>query len=266
MSLAQHKDDRLRFEQQLTNSRNDVIPFIEAHFPLRPGMQVMEIGCGEGGVLQPFLEKGCHCVGVDLVPARIALARSFLGDYEKEGRLRLIAQNIYDVDFHGAFQHAFDLILLKDAIEHIPDQERLIGYLKTLLKPGGQVFFGFPPWYMPHGGHQQICQNRLLSMLPYIHLLPGRLYPALLKTFGEKPDTIHELLDVKSTGISIERFERIVKKQGFRVSSRCHFLINPIYRYKFGLKPRRQAAFITALPWLRDFLTTCVYYLITPAE
>ena len=49
----------------------------------------------------------------------------------------------------------FDLILLKDVIEHIPDQERVIPYLKEFLKPGGRVFFGFPPWYMPHGGHQQ---------------------------------------------------------------------------------------------------------------
>lgn len=265
MSLPQHQDARLRFEQQSVNARNDVIPFIEEKIPVRTGMRVMEIGCGEGGVLLPFLEKGCHCTGVDLVPARIAFAEDFLSDYRNKGQVQLIAKNIYDVDFYGAFKHSFDLILLKDAIEHIPDQEKLIGYLKELLQPGGHIFFGFPPWYMPFGGHQQICSNRFLSKLPYMHLLPRPLYKALLKAGKEDAPTLQELLEIKDTGISIERFERIVRKQGFTVTHKRHFLINPIYRYKFNLRPRNQIGIVRALPYVRDFFTTCVYYLITPA-
>jgi SAM-dependent methyltransferase len=266
MSLPQHKDAGLRFRQQVDNSAAYVIPFIQEAFPLRPGMQVMEIGCGEGGVLQPFLEKGCHCVGVELVSSRIALARRFLEKEIKEGVLRLIHKNIYDLDFLGEFKGAFDLIILKDAIEHIPDQGRLMGYLKQLLKPGGVVFLGFPPWYMPHGGHQQVCHNKVLSMFPYVHLLPAPLYRSLLKACGEAPATIKELLEIKETGISIERFTRILKRNDYRVVHKRFYLINPIYRYKFGWKPRVQSPVVAAIPFFRNFVTTCVYYLVSASD
>lgn len=262
MALQQHKDANLRYQQQVDNSRTYVLPFIEQAMPLVPGMRVMEIGCGEGGVLTPLLEKGCQCVGVDLDPIRIELANNFLSSYVQSGQLRLISKNIYDVDFLGEFRNSFDLIILKDAIEHIPDQSKIIGYLKNLLTPNGQVYFGFPPWYMPHGGHQQICNSKVLSMLPYIHLLPRPLYRALLKAGGEHNSTIQELMEIKDTGISIERFEKIVKQQGFTVTLKKHYLINPIYKYKFGLQPRTQWAPVTHLPFVRNFVTTCVYYLI----
>ncbi|MHB1921642.1 MAG: class I SAM-dependent methyltransferase [Chitinophagaceae bacterium] len=262
MSLAQHTDAQLRFDQQVNNSRNFVLPFIEKVFPVLPPMRVMEIGCGEGGVLYPFLEKGCEAVGIDLEESRIRLAENFLHEFVCGKKVRLIARNIYDLDFLGEFSHYFDLILLKDAIEHIPDQERLIGYLGNLLSPGGQIFFGFPPWYMPLGGHQQICKNRILSLFPYIHLLPTRLYRRLLLSAGEDQDTILELLEIKSTGISIERFEKILRRQHYQITRHQHYLFNPIYQYKFGLKPRKQLGIIVAIPYLRNFFTTCVYYLV----
>ncbi|HVB02564.1 MAG TPA: class I SAM-dependent methyltransferase [Chitinophagaceae bacterium] len=264
MTLVQHTDSQVRFDQQVENSAAYVIPFIEETFPLTATMRVMEIGCGEGGVLKPLLDRGLSCVGVDLVPERIALAGQYLSEFVSRGKLRLIARDIYDLDFLGEFRGYFDLIILKDAIEHIPDQARIIGYLKELLKPGAQVFFGFPPWYMPHGGHQQICQSRVLSMWPYVHLLPKSVYRALIRAFREDPSTLQELMEVRSTGISIERFERILKQQGYIISGKRHYLINPIYQVKFHLKPRRQLKLISGIPYIRDLLTTCVYYLVKP--
>jgi len=154
------------------------------------------------------------------------------------------------------------LIILKDVVEHIPDQEKFIPYLKKFLKPGGYVYFGFPPWYMPHGGHQQVCSNKFLSILPWFHLLPTFIYKKFLQLFGENQFTIKELLEIKDTGISIERFERIVQKANYTIPAKTFYLINPIYRYKFGLQPRKQIKWIAAIPFIRNFFTTCVYYLI----
>lgn len=265
MALEHHLDATLRHKQQVDNSRDYVLPFIQQEFPQLEGLRVMEVGCGEGGVLTPLLEKGCNCVGVDLAPDRIELAKTFLQQYLDNGQLKLIAKNIYDLDFLGEFRNSFDVIILKDAIEHIPDQEKIIGHLKQLLSPRGQVYFGFPPWYMPHGGHQQICKNKFLSMVPYIHLLPRPLYKGVLRLFGEGDDVVIDLMDVKSTGISIERFERIVKRQQYKITQRRFYLINPIYKYKFGVSARVQLKPIAAIPFFRNFVTTCVYYMIKPA-
>lgn len=262
MSLAQHKDAKLRYQQQVDNAAAFVIPFIEESVPVHAGMRVMEIGCGEGGVLKPFLDKGCHCVGVELEASRTALANQFLQEFVNSRLLHLINKNIYDLDFLGEFKNSFDLIILKDAIEHIPDQNRLMGYLKQLLTPDGVIFLGFPPWYMPHGGHQQVCQNKVLSMFPYVHLLPAGVYKAILKACKEDAATIKELLEIKSTGISIERFERILKQNHYDIVHKRFYLINPIYKFKFGWKPRIQSGLISKIPFFRNFVTTCMYYLI----
>jgi len=262
LALKQHKDDQVRFDQQVDNSQAYVLPFIENTKTIAHGSNILEIGCGEGGVLLPFAEKGCFCVGVDLEKKRIDLANGFLEKEVAVGKMEFMCKNIYDDDFVERFKGFFDVIILKDVIEHVYEQEKFIPFLRKLLKTDGQIFFGFPPWYMPFGGHQQLCQKKITSVLPYYHILPRFIYKGILKMAGETPDMIRELLQIKDTQITIERFERIVKKSGFKILCKQHYLINPIYKYKFGLQPRKQIGLISAIPYVRDFLTTCVYYTI----
>jgi hypothetical protein len=115
---------------------------------------------------------------------------------------------------------------------------------------------------MPFGGHQQVCKNKLLSLMPYTHLLPMPLYKALIRAFGENKEVLDELVEIKTLGISIERFERIVKQENYAIASRTLYLINPIYKYKFGISARKQFGLIALLPFIRNFFTTCAYYLI----
>jgi hypothetical protein len=115
---------------------------------------------------------------------------------------------------------------------------------------------------MPFGGHQQLCRKKWASVIPWYHILPTPIYKGILKMAGEANVVIDELLEIKDTRITIERFEHIVKASGLQVLNKQHYLINPIYKYKFGLQPRKQLAPITWLPYLRDFVTTCVYYTV----
>jgi 2-polyprenyl-3-methyl-5-hydroxy-6-metoxy-1,4-benzoquinol methylase len=252
----------MRFDQQVENARDYVIPFIEQKLKLESGMRVLEVGCGEGGVLKPFFDRGLTTLGVDLDQPRLDLAEDFLSNEIITGRMVFLNQNILEKTFTDQYTGHFDLIILKDVIEHIHGQETFIPFLGTLLRPGGQIFFGFPPWYMPFGGHQQIAKGKWTSKIPWYHLLPMSWYVAILKWGGEGQHAIDSLIDVKQTGISIERFERICKQSGFRIIERQWFLINPIYRFKFGLKPRKQFYLLGLIPFFRNFWTTCAYYTI----
>jgi SAM-dependent methyltransferase len=255
-----HGDRKRYFDIQVLNAEKYVIPFIEEKISIKPGMRILEIGCGEGGVLKAFINKGCVGIGVELDAVRIGDAQKFLPEDIAAGRLKFVTKDIYQSDPETDFNGPFDIIVLKDVIEHIHDQAKLIGWMKNFLKPGGIVFFGFPPWYMPFGGHQQICKSKI-SKLPYIHLLPKSIYKAILKN---RKENVEEMMEIRETGISIERFEKICKKEGYSFLNKCHYFINPIYEWKFGLKPKKQAAIVKAIPFFRNFLTTCVYYIITP--
>lgn len=258
-----HQDKRTYFDYQHRTAKEYILPYVRQHHPLPAGSKVLEIGCGEAGVLKAFLEENCRCVGIELHESRIETAVSFMPEPVASGQLQLIARNIYDIDPEKELDFRFDLIILKDVIEHIPDQDRFMHFLQAFLAPGGVVFFAFPPWYMPFGGHQQICRNKWLSKLPYYHLLPAALYHQVLRWGGETAQTIQELQEIKDTGISIERFEQILRKRNYAVLQRKIFLINPIYQFKFGWAPRTQNALLSNLPYVRDFLSTAVYFLVT---
>jgi SAM-dependent methyltransferase len=262
MALEHHSNHKMRFDQQVDNSLHYVLPFIEQTLPINKQMKVLEIGCGEGGVLKPFQLKGAFCLGVDLNQIRIDLANEFLHEEVAAGQMKFMYKNIYDDDFQTEFESFFDLIILKDVIEHIHNQEEFMPFMKKLLKPKGQVFFGFPPWYMPFGGHQQVAKQKLTSKIPYYHILPKPIYKTLLKWGGEEEHTIEELLEIKDTGISIERFERIAIASDYSIINKQWYLINPIYKFKFGLKPRKQIWPLGAIPFVRNFVTTCAYYTI----
>jgi len=255
-----HQNKKAYFEEQIHTTRNYVIPFIENFLQLDSSCKLLEVGCGEGGNLIPFLDKGCLVTGVDISISKISNADTFLKTHPGARHLALLAQDIYDTS--EILHQDFDLIIMRDVIEHIHDQDRFMGYIKRFLKPEGLFLLIFPPWYNPFGGHQQICRNRVLSRLPYFHLLPGWLYRFTLRAGGENKTTIAELLEIKQTGISIERFRKIAKKHDYEVIKETFYFINPNYEIKFGLSPRKQSKFIAALPFIRNLFTTSVYYLI----
>ena len=257
-----HADRKRYFDMQVLNAEKYVIPFIEKKFLIKPGMRVLEIGAGEGGVLKAFVNKGCTGVGVELNESRVVNGSLWLKEDIESGKLSFFVNDIYDTDIN-TLGGEFDIIVLKDVIEHIHDQARLIERLHSFLKPGGVIYFGFPPWQMPFGGHQQMCVHSL-SKVPYLHLLPKFIYKNMLKLFKEDEGTVELLLEIKDTGISIERFEKIVEEKKYQTLEKTHYLINPIYEWKFGWKPKVQNSLVTKIPYLRNYITTCVYYLITP--
>jgi SAM-dependent methyltransferase len=239
-----------------------ILPYLQQHWNFPSGMRVLEIGCGEAGVLQAFTDLGYTCTGIELEESRLEYAREYMRDELATGKVQFLNKDIYDVDPEKDLGSRFDLIILKDVIEHIPQQEKFIPQLQRFLSPGGVVFFAFPPWMMPYGGHQQVLPGKIASKLPYYHLLPGKLYPWTLKLLGVNANGIATMEEIRSTGISIERFERIVKKSNFQVAHRQFYLFNPIYEYKFGIKPRLQSGLVARIPWLRNFLTMGMYYIV----
>src|SRR5258706_16485841 len=98
-----HADRKRYFEIQFSNAEKYVIPFIEEKFSIKPGMRVLEIGCGEGGVLKAFINRGCAGVGVELEAVRIEHAKEYLPEDIAAGRIKFIIKDIYDVDIEKDF-------------------------------------------------------------------------------------------------------------------------------------------------------------------
>lgn len=262
-----HKDKSRYFNMQRQVTLTDVIPFVEAVVGKLHGKRVLEIGCAEAGVLKAFIDHGNTGAGVELSQYRYELACQNLSTEVQAGKAKFYNKNIYDIiDPSVELGGLFDLIVLKDVIEHIPEQKKFIASLHRFLLPGGSIFFAYPPWWMPFGGHQQICTNSWLQKIPWIHLLPFKAYRFLLKKGGESELTIQELMDIKKTGILMEQLVGFVRKAGYTISAEKHWLVNPIYQFKFGWKKRLVPGFLTRMLFIRNFYTTAHYLLFHKAS
>jgi SAM-dependent methyltransferase len=254
---TRHKDHKQYFDELAVTSQKYFLPYIERFFKIDSQLRIIEIGCGEGGNLLPFARMGCDVTGVDIAEGKIKSAITY---FEQEGsQARFIASDVFKLK---ELEHQFDLIICHDVIEHITDKKGFISKCQMLLKPQGLMFMSFPAWQMPFGGHQQICQSKLLSHLPWFHLLPRFMYKGLLKLFHERESAINELLDIKQCKCPIERFERVIKDSPFRKLDRMFWFINPHYETKFHLKPRKLWRWVGVIPWIRNFFTTSSFYML----
>ena len=196
-------------------------------------------------------------MGVDLSEQRIRQAKEFFSREDAAGTF--VCQDVFDYAGDG---RKFDLIIAHDVIEHIDGKARMLRSLRRLLSPGGRLFVAFPAWHMPFGGHQQIARSRVLSRLPFVHLLPGRIYGRVLRLFGEDEFTVGELLGIRRTRCTVETFERAVASAGYAVCDRRLWLVNLHYDVKFGLRPLRLNRMLSSVPYLRNFVSTSCFYVI----
>ncbi|GEM_PF-681294 len=75
---------------------------------IKPGLKVLEIGCGTGRVLKPLLESGASVVGVDISPVMLALAHNKLASFCDSGALRLLNHNFV----YSSIQEEFDRVFV----------------------------------------------------------------------------------------------------------------------------------------------------------
>ena len=254
--MQERHKNRLRYFMELAaTSRDYFIPFIQNYKRIDKGMRVLEIGCGEGGNLAPFSQMGCCTLGIDISEGRIQDAIRFFNKNNLNGEF--VTSDIFN---YNSKYHTFDIIICHDVMEHIDEKQRLLSLIARLLSSDGVAFISFPAWQMPFGGHQQICRGCITSHLPFIHLLPSALYKLMLS--NESDYCIKELMAIRRTRMTIEMFEKTIRRTpSVCILDRNLYFINPHYKVKFGIKPRRLYSTIGNIPIIRNFFITSCFYL-----
>lgn len=259
MPFEFHRDTTHYWQMQYRCAQEYVIPFLEqeCHLELR-GKNVLEIGCGEGGVIAAFYDHGCPAVGMDIAESRLQKARERANAEGKQRDIQFARVDILQPEQTVAWQQQFDLIVMKDVIEHLPGHRAALVQIAKLLKPAGHLFFSFPPWYMPFGAHQQVFHSKL-KLIPYTHLLPRAWFRALAQRCNEQQAVVDELVDLYDSRLSLAGLKQLLREIPYDVVVKKLYLTNPMYKYKFGLRPIQQPALVAHLPVIRELITTVAY-------
>jgi ubiquinone/menaquinone biosynthesis C-methylase UbiE len=108
---------------------------------LKPGMSVLEVGCGTGVVarhLARYLGKSSRVAGIDLVEKFIDIARNIEGS-AGTGECAAIEYQVGDA-YHLPYpDHEFDATLAATLFSHLPDKSKALVGMIRVTRPGGIV-------------------------------------------------------------------------------------------------------------------------------
>jgi SAM-dependent methyltransferase len=99
------------------------------------GSSVLDIGSGDSRH-EKLLGAGCTLFRLDY-PAT-------------NQRYRLLPEIFADASSLPIASNAFDVVLLLEVLEHLPDDQKALGEIRRVLKPGGKLYLSVPFIYPIH--------------------------------------------------------------------------------------------------------------------
>ena len=159
------------------------------------GVRALDAGTGGGCVPEALEEVGASVVGLDIADHRLGgvIRTPFvLGRGER-------------LPFRD---EAFDLVILSNVLEHVPDTRGTLAEMARVCRPGGHVYLSWTTWLSPLGGHEmspfhylgkrfavrayRATRGRAPSNLPGTNLFPVSVGSVLRQIRG-MPLTIRDL-------------------------------------------------------------------------
>lgn len=151
----------------------------------RRHLQVVDVGCGTGMLMEDLLARGLVC-GLDFSPVALSYCR-------QRGLANLVRANVEHIPLQTA---SADLVTALDLIEHVPDDRSLMSEIFRILKPGGIALMTVPAHPKLWSAHdvalhhqrryekrqfEQLIRNAGFDLEKYSYMMMG-IYP-LAATF-----------------------------------------------------------------------------------
>jgi 2-polyprenyl-3-methyl-5-hydroxy-6-metoxy-1,4-benzoquinol methylase len=108
---------------------------------LKPGMTVLELGCGTGSFTRELACSGADVVAIDVSPELLEIARA----NNSAPNVQYQIQNAYALSYPDAI---FDSVVGSSVLHHL-EVEKALRDVYRVLKPGGTIYFTEPNMLNP---------------------------------------------------------------------------------------------------------------------
>ena len=226
-----HPRTRRNFRMQYRLAVHTLIPWLKQMKALPTNPAVCEIGCGEGGVIAAFAEQGTSlALGTDIVHA---LLEQISAPLAKELNLPVVftGHDVIGDAIPAEWDQRFDVVVLRDVIEHLDNQEAAMKSIQRIMKPGATLLVTFPPYTSAFGGHQQLL-GTLAGNIPFVHLLPKRIFETVIRK-GDvvNQDEVRRLHKIRS---SVAGVKTAATNAQLTLSAERYFGLRPVFRWKYN--------------------------------
>ncbi len=115
----------------------------------RTPCRMIDIGCGTGGVLQALAGHGLT-VGIDRAEVALRFCR-------EKGLTSVVLGSALELPFAGG---SFDVCTMMDVLEHVDDEQALLGEARRILRPGGALLVSVPAFNALWSQHDVTLEHR----------------------------------------------------------------------------------------------------------
>jgi len=112
--------------------------FLFEVFEMKPGMKILEPGCGRGEFLRAFKDLGMEAYGLDISEE----TRELL----KKDKIELTVCDVESEEGLPFSNDYFDVIYNKSFLEHLKNPENFMKEANRVLRPGGLLLCLVPDW------------------------------------------------------------------------------------------------------------------------
>lgn len=106
---------------------------------LRPGMSVLDVGCGPGTItadLARLVAPGGHVTAVDASADVLEQARAYASERGVAGAVEFATADVHALDFPD---DTFDVVHAHQVLQHVGDPVRALREMRRVCRPGGIV-------------------------------------------------------------------------------------------------------------------------------
>ena len=119
---------------------------------IRPGMDVVDLCCGDGWFTFPLASLVRSVVAIDIDGDLLRAAKVRIAERGGASNCKFVEANAYDIGC--AVQGSVDHVFLANAFHGVPDKPRLASAVRDVLKPGG--VFSIVSWYATPREHTPV--------------------------------------------------------------------------------------------------------------
>ena len=122
--------------EALERSRVDYGPWMEDQlgYAGTAGLDVLDVGCGQGIDLARYARGGANVTGLDLTPRHVELARAHLAAFGLPGTV--VQGDAEELPFAD---DSFDRVSSNGVLHHTPNIETALREIRRVLRPGGEA-------------------------------------------------------------------------------------------------------------------------------
>jgi ubiquinone/menaquinone biosynthesis C-methylase UbiE len=192
---------------------------------VRPGAQVLSVGCGPGVILSAVtaMDSSIRATGIDISADRVQQA---VQRNRENTRVKFVCGDAHAMEFQS---NSFDLVYSRMLLQYLREKEQAVAEMTRVCKPGGTVLLqdldGQLLWHYPEDAGVQRTAEKVVTALaatgfdPFVgrklfwlaqkagltnldvqvecyHLIAGRIEPQILKQWELKleiarPQLVH---------------------------------------------------------------------------